>query len=122
MTRLPRRLAPLEDVIQRQILALFELILHPDVMVFHVPNGGERNAIVGARMKRSGVKRGVPDLVLLAPGGRTHFIEVKRPGEKLTVQQEAFRDFCAFAGFPWSIAFTMEDARDAVIGWNLTKT
>jgi hypothetical protein len=30
----------------------------------HVPNGGQRNAIVGAKLKAQGVKRGVPDVLV----------------------------------------------------------
>jgi hypothetical protein len=30
----------------------------------HVPNGGQRNAVVGAKLKAQGVKRGVPDVLV----------------------------------------------------------
>jgi hypothetical protein len=30
----------------------------------HVPNGGKRNVIVAAKLKRQGVKRGVPDVLI----------------------------------------------------------
>jgi len=32
-----------------------------------IPNGGNRSAITGARMKAEGVKRGVPDLFIFEP-------------------------------------------------------
>jgi len=35
---------------------------HPKAMAFHVPNGGRRDAVTGARLKREGVRRGVPDI------------------------------------------------------------
>jgi hypothetical protein len=35
----------------------------------HVPNGGQRNAIVGAKLKAQGVKRGVPDVLVFEPYG-----------------------------------------------------
>jgi len=34
-------------------------------LIFHIPNGGKRNAREAARFKRMGVKAGVPDLFLL---------------------------------------------------------
>jgi hypothetical protein len=37
----------------------------PDLrLLFHVPNGGPRDARTGARLKAQGVKAGVPDVVL----------------------------------------------------------
>ena len=39
-------------------------------LLFHVPNGGKRNAAEAAHLKRQGVKAGVPDLFLpVARGG-----------------------------------------------------
>lgn len=35
------------------------------VLWFHCPNGGHRSARVGAELKRQGVKRGVPDIIIL---------------------------------------------------------
>lgn len=38
-------------------------------LLFHVPNGGKRNATEAARFKAMGVKAGVPDLCLPVPRG-----------------------------------------------------
>lgn len=50
-------------------------------LMFAIPNGGERNKIVAARMKAEGVKPGVPDVCLPIPRGGFHglYIELKRP-------------------------------------------
>ncbi|WP_448043737.1 VRR-NUC domain-containing protein [Bradyrhizobium liaoningense] len=53
--------------------------LAPGVVYFHVPNGGGRSAIEGARLKQSGVKAGVPDLIFLAHQ-RFYCLELKEPG------------------------------------------
>ena len=37
---------------------------HPEHMIFHIPNGGQRSKIEGARMKSLGVLAGVPDLFI----------------------------------------------------------
>ncbi|HPB98054.1 MAG TPA: VRR-NUC domain-containing protein [Polyangiaceae bacterium] len=49
-------------------------------MLFAVPNGGDRNPIVGKKLKAEGVRKGVPDLCLCLPRGGYHglFIELKR--------------------------------------------
>lgn len=50
------------------------------IPVFHIPNGGARDARTGAQLKRQGVKRGVPDLFVPVPSKDSHglFIEMKR--------------------------------------------
>jgi hypothetical protein len=53
--------------------------LRPSVVYFHVPNGGSRNAVEGARFKAIGVKAGVPDLVFFAYQ-RFYTLELKEPG------------------------------------------
>lgn len=55
--------------------------LAPNVVYFHVPNGGSRNAAEGKRLKESGVKAGVPDLIFLAHQ-RFYCLELKEPGGK----------------------------------------
>jgi hypothetical protein len=49
-------------------------------LIFAIPNGGTRNTKEAYRMKREGVKSGVPDLLLPVPRFPYHglFIEMKR--------------------------------------------
>ncbi|WP_345198921.1 VRR-NUC domain-containing protein [Kistimonas scapharcae] len=44
---------------------------HPTrfVYLFHPPNGGHRNKVTGAKLKRMGVKRGVPDVFYMEGRG-----------------------------------------------------
>lgn len=47
----------------------------------HVPNGGNRNAVTGAKLKRQGVKPGVPDVLIFDSPDINHrgiAIELKR--------------------------------------------
>ena len=48
---------------------------YPGVLIFAIPNGGQRNAAVALKLKLEGVVRGVPDLYI--PAWRT-WIEMKR--------------------------------------------
>ena len=58
-------------------------------LMFHVPNGGARDKITGARLKRMGVLPGIPDIFL--PIARSGFhglwIELKAKGKKPRPEQ-----------------------------------
>ena len=58
-------------------------------MIYHCPNGGYRNKIEAANLKRQGVKSGVPDLFLPVPRKNKHglFIEMKWGNNKCTPNQ-----------------------------------
>ena len=48
-------------------------------LLYHIPNGGTRDAIEGRHLKQQGVKRGVPDLCLPVARENYHalYIELK---------------------------------------------
>ena len=53
-------------------------------LMFHIPNGGSRNKLEAANLKRQGVKAGVPDICLPVARGNYHglFIEMKNASGK----------------------------------------
>lgn len=59
-------------------------------LLFHVPNGGKRNAAEAVRFKAMGVKAGVPDLCLPVPrnGFAGLYIEMKYGKNRTTKEQE----------------------------------
>lgn len=58
-------------------------------LIFHIPNGGQRNKTEARRLKTEGVKAGVPDLFLPVARGKFHglFIEMKYGNNKATPKQ-----------------------------------
>lgn len=64
------------------------------ITFIHVPNGGKRNYLTGAKLKAQGVKAGFPDLIIFdippkRPGYRGVAIEMKRlDGRATEVQKE----------------------------------
>lgn len=77
-------------------IALFDLALllekqHPELeLMFHVPNEGKRSVYSGAELKRAGLKKGVPDVML--PVARKGYhglaIEMKAGKNKPTEEQK----------------------------------
>jgi hypothetical protein len=85
-----------EDDLQQHCVKWFRY-QYPNVLGFHVPNGGKRNAREGAKFKRMGVLPGVPDFTIIAKrtittlfNTKTYsglFIELKTKTGKLSPAQ-----------------------------------
>lgn len=70
----------LEDDLQAAVCTyLNTLERQGHLLYFAVPNGGKRNLLEAVRMKRLGVRRGIPDLVVIPKAGPWCFIELKSP-------------------------------------------
>ena len=62
-------------------------------LLFHIPNGADRHPAVAAKLKKQGVKAGVPDLFLPVARGGFHglWVEMKRQkGGRLSDEQKAW--------------------------------
>lgn len=80
--------------------------------MYHTPNGGSRNQIEAANLKRQGVKAGVPDICLPCSKGNYHglYIELKRQGGKATPKQNDYLTFLASQGYHTAICFSCDEA------------
>ncbi len=91
-------------------------------MIYHVPNGGSRNRIEAANLKRQGVKAGVPDLCLPVPKNGYHglYIEMKFGKNKTTKDQEEWLKRLSQYGYKTAVCYEAEEARRVIkeyIGW-----
>jgi hypothetical protein len=75
----------------------------PDCLTWHAANGGKRSKETARLMKRLGVLPGVFDLVVLAPGPRTFFLEAKADKGKLSEDQQWFKGELIKMGFPYVV-------------------
>ena len=69
-----------------------EMSRYPDLdMLAHIPNEGKRTKTTGARLKREGLRRGYPDIILDVPRGGYHGLKIelkRRKGSKITPDQK----------------------------------
>lgn len=91
-------------------------------MIFHIPNGGSRNRIEAANLKRQGVKAGVPDLCLPVPKNGYHglYIEMKYGKNKPTDKQEEWLESLRQHGYETAVCYSADEAREVIkkyIGW-----
>ena len=91
-----------EQQIQRAVVQYLGIMENlGELTFFHVPNGGRRTKAEGSIFKSLGVRPGVPDLIILLPGARTAFIEIKSDKGRLSPAQKAFRNTAEAMGFPF---------------------
>lgn len=91
-------------------------------LLFHVPNGGNRSAKSGGRMKKLGAQAGVPDLCLPVmrkkPGGGMWgalWIEMKSDSGKLRKSQREWRDRLQEAGHAHAVCRSWVEARSIIM-------
>lgn len=95
--------------------------------LFAIPNGGNRNAATGARLKAEGVRSGIPDLMLAIPslGYAGLFIEMKRcRGGQLGARQKEMLAMLERNGYATAVCHGFEAARSALclyLGWKSPK-
>lgn len=96
---------PSEHAEQVEFIALVEASYPKELAetLYAIPNGGDRNPVVGMKLKQEGVRKGVPDLFFPYPHKGYHglYIEMKRrKGGHLSPEQEHMiellraRDYC----------------------------
>lgn len=90
-------------------------LCHPELLWWSTPNGGyimDRRVV--AKLKATGLRPGVSDLILIGPQGRAIGIEVKVPGAYPSPEQRAFRDALFAAGGRYFIVRSIDDLRQVL--------
>lgn len=106
-----------EQALQRQICdELLRPLERAGKLAFYaVPNGGWRSPVEAGIMVGQGVRAGVPDLVVLFPGGRSLYAELKAAKGRLSPKQELWRDKLMGMGFSWCLVQSVEDMQSAIV-------
>jgi hypothetical protein len=82
-----------------------------------VENGGKRHIRSAQKLKRAGVRPGVPDLHFVLPGGRLACLELKAEKGRLSPAQEDFRDRLTAAQGWWGVAYSVDEAFGILAAW-----
>lgn len=86
---------------------------HPELkMIFAIPNGGKRDIKTATKLKKTGVKSGVPDLMLAVPknGKAGLFIEMKYGKNKPSQNQKEWLKLLAKQGYETKVCYSAEEA------------
>ncbi len=85
--------------------------------MFAIPNGEQRSAVTGARLKAAGVKAGVPDIFLPVARNGKHglWIELKTIKGVVSEKQSEWLEQLAQQGYATRVCFGWEMARDCLL-------
>ena len=83
------------------------------IMCFAVGNGGSRNLLEGANLKREGVLAGVSDLIVLLPN-KAVFVEIKTKIGRQSESQKIFEEKVKSLGFEYLLWRSIDDCLDFV--------
>ena len=111
-----------EDIEQQMVFewaATMEYLYPCLRLMYHVPNEGKRTKSAGAKMKRLGLKKGVPDICLPVARGGFHglYIELKAVGGKPTKEQCEYLDALRSEGYFVALCVGREEAQALILAY-----
>jgi len=104
-----------ESNLQQQCVTWFRLV-HPELVLFAIPNAAKRGKALASIMKREGMLAGVADLFLMCPSKEKHglFIEMKTEDGKQTDTQKAFAWNSRSKGYAYELCRSFDEFRDII--------
>jgi hypothetical protein len=93
---------------------------YPELGLLHaIPNGGFRSWATARRLKKEGVKPGVPDICLPVPRNGHHglYLELKREGGRATPEQRAWLQALNELGYCTALCVGAEAAIEKIMGY-----
>ena len=89
----------------------------PEALLFAIPNGGARHIITAVRMKREGVRAGVPDLFLAAPNKTSYglFLEMKAgKAGRVSPAQDEMQKILSAHGYAVAVCRSFDEAKTTI--------
>lgn len=113
----PRKRKTPEAELQALVIQVLKLYGVPGLIYLSIPNEGKRAPRTGERLKRMGLLPGAADLLIVLPGGRAHWLELKTPTGTISAEQTAFADLCHANGCQYAVARSPEKATALLAEW-----
>ena len=87
--------------------------------LWHTPNGGKRSLTEAVRLKKIGVRAGVPDLFLAVPvhGKSGLFVEMKSAVGKTSQAQDCYLLMLQAAGYETCVCRSFDRAKNAIMSY-----
>lgn len=77
-----------EEILHRHVAQFLDVVIKPPMIWTTIPAGGG-GLIRGAKLKAMGLKKGWPDIIVIAPGPHIIAIELKAKEGKQSPEQKA---------------------------------
>lgn len=110
----PKKSKMSEAALQTHIAKLLNSYAKPNICWFACPNGEQRSAKTGQRLKQQGVRAGAADLCFVIEG-KFVGLELKTEVGIVSKAQHKFREDCERAGGIYLVAFGLEQAISKLI-------
>lgn len=111
-TLIKKRAKPrhLEDNLQQWCVQFFHS-QYPGKIIAAVPNGARTSMSVAVRLKRTGLLKGFPDLIIPHPVGPFHglFVELKVKGNYPSPEQKQILSLLEKQCYKVAVIYTLED-------------
>lgn len=109
-----------ESQIQVAVIAHLRAYAWPDVVFWHVPNGGARSKAEAARFKAQGVVAGIQDIHILH-NRRLLVLELKTERGRLSPEQRTMLDRMSAAGAVTAVAYGLDQALAILKAWGVLR-
>ena len=88
-------------------------------LLYHIPNGGSRNRLEAAKLRRQGVKSGVPDLCLPVARGGYHglYIEMKYGKNKTSENQNKWLADLRAQDYAVAVCYGWQEAQQVITNY-----
>ena len=106
--------APLEQAVQAAVVHHWRMLGVPGSLVAAIPNANAHG--------QPGLTRGLADLLVLAPGFRVGFIELKRDKHSvISDDQLAFGDLCRALDIPYAVCVGRDEPITMLEAWGVVR-
>ncbi len=115
-----------ENAIHRAVADALRKLRAPNVVYWHTANERRTTPQQGARLKRDGVRAGVPDFTIIVPyplgAPYVCFLELKSEEGNLSAAQKLFRRDVESIGCCYSVARSVDEATAILKQWGAIKS